>query len=121
MIALCTQNPPRGRVWTCRYLVPIPRVESLAELNALLEAADRSDDARHIAGRRASWGSVTTLQLTQALVPIHASAVGTRRYTRAVGNEVAQGGAAPSLAAAEEPTEDAAVAAPAGRSGVEPG
>ncbi len=34
-----------------RHLVPVPRVQSLAELNALLEAADRSDDARHIAGR----------------------------------------------------------------------
>ena len=28
-----------------RHLVPVPRVESLAELNALLEAADRADDA----------------------------------------------------------------------------
>ena len=37
-----------------RHLVPVPRVESLAELNALLEAADRSDDARHIAGRLAT-------------------------------------------------------------------
>ena len=35
-----------------RHLVPVPRVESLAELNALLEAADRADDARHIAGWR---------------------------------------------------------------------
>ena len=39
-----------------RHLVPVPRVESLAELNALLEAADRSDDARHIAGRLATVG-----------------------------------------------------------------
>ena len=30
-----------------RHLVPVPRVESLAELNALLEAADRADDAPH--------------------------------------------------------------------------
>ena len=37
-----------------RLLVPVPRVQSLAELNALLEAADRSDDARHIAGRLAT-------------------------------------------------------------------
>ena len=37
-----------------RHLVPVPRVQSLAELNALLEAADRSDDARHIAGRLAT-------------------------------------------------------------------
>ena len=39
-----------------RHLVPVPRVQSLAELNALLEAADRSDDARHIAGRLATVG-----------------------------------------------------------------
>ncbi len=39
-----------------RHLVPVPRVESLAELNALLEAADRADGARHIAGRLATVG-----------------------------------------------------------------
>ena len=39
-----------------RHLVPVPRVESLAELNAQLAAADRSDDARHIAGRLATVG-----------------------------------------------------------------
>ena len=39
-----------------RHLVPVPRVESLAEFNALLEAADRADDARHIAGRLATVG-----------------------------------------------------------------
>ena len=37
-----------------RHLGPVPRVQSLAELNALLEAADRADDARHIAGRLAT-------------------------------------------------------------------
>ena len=41
-----------------RHLVPVPRVESLAELNALLKAADRSDDARHIAGRLATVGAM---------------------------------------------------------------
>ena len=41
-----------------RHLVPVPRVASLAELNALLEAADRSDDARHIASRLATVGAV---------------------------------------------------------------
>ena len=41
-----------------RHLVPVPRVQSLAELNALLEAADRSDDARHIAGRLATVGQM---------------------------------------------------------------
>ena len=39
-----------------RHLVPVPRVESLAELNAQLEAADRTGDARHIAGRLATVG-----------------------------------------------------------------
>jgi hypothetical protein len=33
------------------HLVPIPRVASLAELNARIEAADRADDARRIANR----------------------------------------------------------------------
>ena len=39
-----------------RHLVPVPHVGSLAELNALLEAADRADDARHISGRLATVG-----------------------------------------------------------------
>ncbi len=39
-----------------RHLVPVPHVGSLAELNALLEAADRADDARHITGRLATVG-----------------------------------------------------------------
>jgi transposase len=34
-----------------RRLVPVPRVASLAELNELLHAAVRADDARHIDGR----------------------------------------------------------------------
>jgi transposase len=34
-----------------RHLVPVPRVASLAELNALLAAGDVIDDARHIAAR----------------------------------------------------------------------
>ncbi len=39
-----------------RHLVPVPHVGSLAELNALLEAADRADDARHITGRLQTVG-----------------------------------------------------------------
>ena len=39
-----------------RHFVPVPRVESLAELNALLAAADAADDARHIAGRLETVG-----------------------------------------------------------------
>ena len=34
-----------------RHLVPVPRVESMAELNELLAAGDVIDDARHIAAR----------------------------------------------------------------------
>ncbi len=41
-----------------RHLVPVPRVESLAELNALLAAADRADDQRHIASRLATVGQM---------------------------------------------------------------
>lgn len=33
------------------HLVPVPRVASLAELNARIDAADRADDARRIANR----------------------------------------------------------------------
>ena len=36
--------------------MPVPRVESLAELNARLAEADAAEDARHIAGRAASIG-----------------------------------------------------------------
>ena len=52
-----------------RHLVPVPRVESLAELNALLEAADRSDDARHIAGRLATVGQAAEAEWS-ALRPL---------------------------------------------------
>jgi transposase len=39
-----------------RFFVPMPRVRSLAELNADLEVADRSDLARHIGSRRSTVG-----------------------------------------------------------------
>ena len=45
-----------------RHLVPVPRVESLAELNALLEDADRADDARHIAGRLATVAAMAAAE-----------------------------------------------------------
>jgi transposase len=35
-----------------RHLVPVPRVADLAELDALLEAADAKDGRRHVDGRR---------------------------------------------------------------------
>ena len=54
-----------------RHLVPVPRVESLPELNALLEAADRADDARHIAGRLATVGQAAEAE-QPALRPLPA-------------------------------------------------
>jgi transposase len=39
------------------HLVPVPRVNSIAELNERLAAADAVDDARHIDGRRTSVGA----------------------------------------------------------------
>jgi len=54
-----------------RHLVPVPRVASLAELNALLEEADRTDDARHIAGRQATVGAMAEAE-RQALRPLPA-------------------------------------------------
>jgi transposase len=39
-----------------RHLVPVPRVESLAELDTLLVAADRKDERRHVDGRRETVG-----------------------------------------------------------------
>ena len=56
-----------------RHLVPVPHVQSLAELNALLEAADRSDDARHIAGRLATVGQMAEAE-RPALRPLPAEA-----------------------------------------------
>jgi transposase len=41
-----------------QHLVPVPQVASLAELNVRLEAADRADDARHIAGRLVTVGAM---------------------------------------------------------------
>ena len=41
-----------------RHLVPVPRVESLAELNELLAAADAADDDRTIAWRTATVGEM---------------------------------------------------------------
>ena len=41
-----------------RHLVPVPRVASLAELNALLERADAADEARHVEGRVQSVGAM---------------------------------------------------------------
>lgn len=40
-----------------RHLTPVPRVDSLAELNALLAAADQADDERRIAARIETVGA----------------------------------------------------------------
>jgi transposase len=45
-----------------RHLVPVPKVQSLAELNALLAAADRADDDRHIAGRLQTVGEMAAAE-----------------------------------------------------------
>ena len=39
------------------HLVPVPRVASLAELNAMLAVADAADDVRHIDGRASTVGA----------------------------------------------------------------
>jgi transposase len=44
------------------HLVPVPRVGSLAELNAMLAAADAADDARHIDGRASTVGADFTVE-----------------------------------------------------------
>lgn len=45
-----------------RHLVPVPRVASLAELNAVLEAADRTDEARHIERRIETVGAAAAAE-----------------------------------------------------------
>jgi len=54
-----------------RHLVPVPRVASLATLNALLAAADQADDARHIAGRLDTVGAMAAAE-RPALRPLPA-------------------------------------------------
>ena len=46
-----------------RHLVPVPRVDSLAELNDLLEAAMDRDDARFITGRRMTVGDHFAIEI----------------------------------------------------------
>lgn len=46
-----------------RHLVPVPAVGSLAELNALLAAADAADDARRIAARAETVGQAAAREL----------------------------------------------------------
>jgi len=46
-----------------RHLTPVPKVASLAELNALLAAADEADDARRIAARTETVGQAAAREL----------------------------------------------------------
>ena len=45
-----------------RHLVPVPRVASLAEFNAFLEAADLADEARHVEGQRSTVGALAAAE-----------------------------------------------------------
>lgn len=46
-----------------RHLVPLPKVDTLAELNALVALADARDDARHIFGHRQTIGEEFVAEL----------------------------------------------------------
>jgi hypothetical protein len=46
-----------------RHLTPVPRVGSLADLNELLAAADRADDARRVAARAVTVGQAAAVEL----------------------------------------------------------
>ena len=56
-----------------RHLVPVPRVESLAELNELFAAADRADDERRIGRRTETVGDAFAVEAA-ALRPLPAEA-----------------------------------------------
>jgi transposase len=45
------------------HLVPVPHVRSIAQLNSKLAAADRADEARHIAGRQMTVGQAAAAEL----------------------------------------------------------
>lgn len=61
----------KGRVegqigWFCRnHLVPVPEVESLAELNATINAFDVADDARRIGVRPRTVGDMFAIEAPQ--------------------------------------------------------
>jgi transposase len=46
-----------------RHLVPLPKVDTLSELNSLIVLADAKDDARHIFGHRQSIGEEFAVEL----------------------------------------------------------
>lgn len=60
-----------------RYLVPVPKVDSLAELNELIAAADEADNARFLAGRPCDVGTAFAAEQS-ALAPLPAEPFETR-------------------------------------------
>ena len=59
-----------------RYFVPVPEVDSLAELNARLAEIDAAEDARHVAGRGATVGEDFVAEAPR-LLPLPAEAFDT--------------------------------------------
>ena len=57
-----------------RHLVPLPKVDTLAELNELVALADAKDDARHIFGHRESIGEEFAAELPIAALRCPTSA-----------------------------------------------
>jgi transposase len=60
-----------------RYLVPVPKVDSLIELNELVAAADDADNARFLAGRQCDVGTAFAAE-APALAPLPAEPFETR-------------------------------------------
>lgn len=60
-----------------RYLVPVPKVDSLAELNELIAAADEADNARFLAGRSCDVGTAFAAEQS-VLAPLPAEPFETR-------------------------------------------
>jgi transposase len=60
-----------------RHLVPVPKVDSLAELNELIAAADDADNARFLAGRPCDVGTAFAAE-APALAPLPAEPFETR-------------------------------------------
>ena len=60
-----------------RYLVPVPKVDSLAELNELIAAADEADNTRFLVGRQCDVGTAFAAEQS-ALAPLPAEPFETR-------------------------------------------
>jgi hypothetical protein len=61
------------------HLVPVPEVESLAELNAMIEVWDVADDARRIGSRVRTVGEMFAAE-ARALQPLPNEPFGTGRW-----------------------------------------